>query len=80
MFALDVDGHLTQRLEQIVDGQMQHFATASVATRRTMLFADNPNLHVINDALTDEDIAALGYAGHDRRKIYAAYRAADYTS
>ena len=80
VFALDGAGFLKQHLEHILDGDMQRFATASVSERRQMLFSSSPELMAIGGQLVDADIAALGFGGHDRRKIYSAYHHAVHTS
>lgn len=80
VFALDGAGFVKQHLEQILDGDMQRFATSGVAERRQMLFSSSPELIAIGGQLSDTDIAALGFGGHDRQKIYSAYQHAVQTS
>lgn len=76
IFAQDKHGIMQQRLVSIVDGQMQGFAAADVATRRKLLFTNDPFLERIGKSLSDEEVANLGFAGHDRKKIRAAFDAA----
>jgi pyruvate dehydrogenase E1 component len=80
VFALDGAGFMKQHLEQILDGDMQRFASATVAERRQMLFSQSPERMAIGSQLSDADIAALGFGGHDRRKIYSAYQHAVQTT
>ena len=76
IFTQDKHGIMQQRLANIVDGQMQGFAAADVATRRKLLFANDPFLERLGQSLSDEEVANLGFGGHDRKKIRAAFDAA----
>jgi pyruvate dehydrogenase E1 component len=73
IFAKDKHGLLQQRLSQIVDGKMQGFASADVATRRELLFSGDPFLLKLGNELSDDEVAALGFGGHDRNKIHTAF-------
>lgn len=76
LFALDREGIFQERLDQIVDGDMQRFCISDVHERRKMLFAGNARLESFGSQFTDEVIASLGFGGHDRQQIYTAYKAA----
>ena len=76
LFALDREGIFQERLDQIVDGDMQRFCIADVAARRKMLFSGSAKLESFGSQFTDEVIASLGFGGHDREQIYTAYEAA----
>ena len=73
LFALDAAGHLKQKLEFILDGDMQRFGAASVQDRRAMLFAGSSELEALGASLADKEVDALGFGGHDRQKIYTAF-------
>jgi pyruvate dehydrogenase E1 component len=74
LFAADHDGQLGQRLEELVDGEYQNWNARGI---------DYLKEHIFGEALadriagwSDEELAELGYGGHDPKKIHAAYRAA----
>ncbi|MDP6906731.1 MAG: pyruvate dehydrogenase (acetyl-transferring), homodimeric type [Candidatus Thalassarchaeaceae archaeon] len=77
LFANDVDGHLSRRLESLVDGDEQRIMTADGATIRTDLF-NTAELTAIVAHLSDDELEVLtdDVGGHDFKKINAAYHAA----
>ena len=75
LFERDEEGHLARRLSAILDGDMQRIATLPPAEKRKALF-DTPELQALTAHLSDEQFEALRRGGHDRAKIYAAYKEA----
>ena len=76
ILARDTHGKLRRRFNEIVDGQMQRFKAEDGAYIRKHLFGQDPHLMALVAHLSDEQIFAMKRGGHDRRKLYAAYRAA----
>jgi pyruvate dehydrogenase E1 component len=76
LFAQDASGALTRALGDTVDGQMQTFAAKDGRYNREHFFGQNPELSLLAQGLTDEQIDKLKRGGHDLVKIHAAYAAA----
>ena len=76
LFARDKAGALTRAFAQTVDGQMQTFAANDGRFNRENFFGQNPELALLAQGMTDEQIDRLKRGGHDLVKIYAAYAAA----
>ncbi|GAA2600533.1 pyruvate dehydrogenase (acetyl-transferring), homodimeric type [Streptomyces axinellae] len=79
VFALDTTGALTRRLREVPDAQFQTYATRDAAYIREHFFGASPALAEIGKLLTDDKIIELfktSRAGHEPRKVYAAYKAA----
>ncbi|AVH54748.1 MULTISPECIES: pyruvate dehydrogenase (acetyl-transferring), homodimeric type [Streptomyces] len=79
LFVLDTTGALVRRLREVPDGQFQTYATRDVAYIREHFFGADPALVEMAKVLTDAKIADCFHAsraGHEPRKVYAAYRAA----
>ncbi|MFD9523086.1 pyruvate dehydrogenase (acetyl-transferring), homodimeric type [Streptomyces sp. NPDC059979] len=79
LLARDTTGALLRRLREVPDGQFQTYATRDAAYIREHFFAADPALARIADTLADRTIAECFHAsraGHEPRKVYAAYRAA----
>ncbi|WP_149563027.1 pyruvate dehydrogenase (acetyl-transferring), homodimeric type [Streptomyces cacaoi] len=79
VFALDTTGALTRRLREVPDAQFQTYATRDAAYIREHFFGASPALAEIGKLLTDDKITELfktSRAGHEPRKVYAAYKAA----
>ncbi|MFI9024153.1 pyruvate dehydrogenase (acetyl-transferring), homodimeric type [Streptomyces sp. NPDC053560] len=75
----DVDGALVRHLGSIPDGQFQTFAARDGAYIREHFLGDRPELARLGQQLTDarlEEIVGTSRAGHEPRKVYAAYQAA----
>ncbi|KIF70216.1 pyruvate dehydrogenase [Streptomyces sp. AcH 505] len=78
VIAQDTDGALLRRLREVPDAQFQTYATRDAAYIREHFFTD-PSLRRIAQGLTDAKLLELfqtSRAGHEPRKVYAAYRAA----
>jgi pyruvate dehydrogenase E1 component len=76
LFAKDEDGILLRRCNDVVDGDLQRYATASGEYTRKHFFGTDPRLLGLVGHLSDEDIRRLRRGGHSFRKLYAAYKAA----
>ncbi|MGY1435207.1 pyruvate dehydrogenase (acetyl-transferring), homodimeric type [Streptomyces reniochalinae] len=79
VFALDTTGALTRRLREVPDAQFQTYATRDAAYIREHFFGASPALAEIGKLLGDDKITELfktSRAGHEPRKVYAAYKAA----
>ncbi|MDX3054315.1 pyruvate dehydrogenase (acetyl-transferring), homodimeric type [Streptomyces sp. NE06-03E] len=79
LIALDTNGAFVRRLREVPDGQFQTYATRDAAYIREHFFTADPGLEQIARRLSDEQITACFHnsrAGHEPRKVYAAYHAA----
>ncbi|WP_030622048.1 pyruvate dehydrogenase (acetyl-transferring), homodimeric type [Streptomyces sclerotialus] len=75
----DTDGALVRHLGSIPDGQFQTFAARDGAYIREHFLGGRPELSHLGERLTDarlEEIVGTSRAGHEPRKVYAAYQAA----
>jgi len=80
LLARDHNGALQRRMEEAVDGDYQMYTVSSGDAVREHWVENEPELKVLMDSLTDDEIITIRRGGHDRKKIYAAYRAAAATS
>ncbi|WP_335984131.1 pyruvate dehydrogenase (acetyl-transferring), homodimeric type [Streptomyces sp. CA2R106] len=79
VLAQDTDGALLRRLRETPDAQFQTYATRDAAYLRDHFFGADASLRTIGAKLTDAKLLELfqtSRAGHEPRKVYAAYRAA----
>ena len=76
----DVEGILQARMEQAVDGDYQMYTVSPGDMVREHWVENNPALRTLMDALTDEEIRSIKRGGHDHKKIYAAFKAAQEVS
>ncbi|MFH8343445.1 pyruvate dehydrogenase (acetyl-transferring), homodimeric type [Streptomyces sp. NPDC018045] len=79
VFARDTDGALLRRLRETPDAQFQTYATRDAAYLREHFFGSDPALGRIAQGLSDAKLLELfqtSRAGHEPRKVYAAYKAA----
>ncbi|WP_052865758.1 pyruvate dehydrogenase (acetyl-transferring), homodimeric type [Streptomyces niger] len=79
VFAQDTDGALVRRLRETPDAQFQTYATRDAAYIRDHFFGANDSLRRIGQGLSDAKLIELfqtSRAGHEPRKVYAAYKAA----
>ncbi|HEV2769404.1 MAG TPA: pyruvate dehydrogenase (acetyl-transferring), homodimeric type [Solirubrobacteraceae bacterium] len=77
LLAADHDGLLRRRMGEAVDGEYQVYKARDGAYVREHFFGAYPELAKMVEHLSDEEIWALNRGGHDARKIYAAYAAAE---
>lgn len=79
VFARDTDGALIRRLGETPDAQFQTYATRDAAYLREHFFGANESLRALAATLSDAKLLELfqtSRAGHEPRKVYAAYKAA----
>ena len=72
----DHDGLLVRRMEEAVDGEYQTYKARDGAYVREKFFGAYPELLERVSDMTDDEIWDLNRGGHDARKVYAAYAAA----
>ena len=77
ILAQDHEGALRQALTNVVDGEWQHFAGSDGAALRERFFGQNDQLLSLVADMSDDELGALRPGGHDRRKVYAAFKAAE---
>src|SRR3984885_323659 len=76
LFERDHQGLLLKRMEECVDGDYQSFKAKGGAYLRQEFFGKYPELLELVSDKTDEQLENLHRGGHDRVKIYNAYRRA----
>src|SRR5271168_5344315 len=76
LFERDSSGLLLKRMEECVDGDYQSFKAKGGAYLRQHFFGKYPELLELVSDKTDEQLENLHRGGHDRVKIYNAYRKA----
>ncbi|MFC7220583.1 pyruvate dehydrogenase (acetyl-transferring), homodimeric type [Streptomyces polyrhachis] len=76
LLAQDRDGVLVNKLNTTPDGQFQTYATESGAYIRDHFFGDDQRLRQMVEGMSDDQLLHLGRGGHDHRKVYAAFKAA----
>jgi len=79
LLARDYNGALQRRMEEAVDGDYQMYTVSSGDAVREHWVEDTPELKKLMESLTDEEIVSIRRGGHDRKKIFAAYREAAQT-
>ncbi len=72
----DETGLLQQRMEEVLDGEMQRYVVSDGAYIRQHFFGKYPELLELVQDYSDEQIRKLTRGGHDPEKVYAAYREA----
>jgi pyruvate dehydrogenase E1 component len=73
LFQADTEGLLQDRMDEVVDGEFQNYASRGGAYTRENFFGKHPELLKMVEHLSDADIMALNRGGHDPYKVYAAY-------
>ncbi|MGB8418659.1 alpha-ketoglutarate dehydrogenase [Paraburkholderia sp.] len=76
LFSRDTDGVLLRRFAGTVDGQYQTLGANSGAYNLTHFFDSDPEVRKLVSHLSDSEIDKLKRGGHDFRKLYAAFKAA----
>ena len=76
LLAKDRDGALVNLMNQTPDGDYQTYKAEDGGFVRDNFFGRDPRTKAMVEDLTDEQIWNLKRGGHDYRKVYAAYRAA----
>src|SRR5262249_33066619 len=76
LLARDHSGLLIQRMNEVVDGELQRFSVESGAYIRQHFFGKYPDLLKLVEHMSDEELQKLTRGGHDPLKVYAAFKAA----
>jgi pyruvate dehydrogenase E1 component len=76
LFERDHTGLLLKRFEECVDGDFQAFKAKGGAYLRQEFFGKYPELKQLVADMSDEELGRLHRGGHDRTKIYNAYKRA----
>jgi pyruvate dehydrogenase E1 component len=76
LLAADKTGLLRKRMEETIDGESQKYSVEPGSYIRKHFFGKYPPLLELVTKYTDEQLRKLMRGGHDRRKVYAAYKAA----
>jgi pyruvate dehydrogenase E1 component len=76
LLAKDVDGVLVNKLNAMPDGQLQTYSVESAQYIRDHFFGTDARLRKMIDDMSDDDLRRLSRGGHDYRKVYAAFAAA----
>ena len=77
LLAQDTTGLLLKRMEETVDGEYQKYSVEPGSYIRKHFFGKHPELLEMVNHLTDEQLRKMYRGGHDSRKVYAAYKAAE---
>ncbi|MFZ0662466.1 MAG: pyruvate dehydrogenase (acetyl-transferring), homodimeric type [Acidobacteriaceae bacterium] len=76
LFERDQSGLLLKRMEESVDGEFQTYKAKDGAYLRREFFGKYPELLELVKDYTDEQLIKLHRGGHDRCKVYNAYKRA----
>jgi pyruvate dehydrogenase E1 component len=76
LFARDHTGLLLRRMEECVDGDFQTFKAKDGAFLRSHFFGKYPELLELVKDYTDDQLIRLHRGGHDRAKVFNAYKRA----
>ena len=72
----DDKGILTQRMEEIIDGDQLKYVVEGGSYIREHFWGKSPELKKMVEHLTDDDLWKLKVGGHDPAKVFAAYDSA----
>lgn len=67
---------LVNRMEEALDGDYQKYSVSPGSYIRKHFFGKDPELFDRVNHLSDDELRRLPRGGHDRKKVYAAYKAA----
>src|SRR5216683_3008292 len=76
LLAKDTDGVLVNKMNNTPDGQFQTYSVEPGSYTREHFFGTDPRLRAMVEHLSDEEVRNLSRGGHDYRKVYAAFKAA----
>ncbi|MDX1953177.1 MAG: pyruvate dehydrogenase (acetyl-transferring), homodimeric type [Verrucomicrobiota bacterium] len=77
LFKADKKGLLIKRMEEVVDGDFQKYSVEPGSYIRKHFFGTDPELKALVNHLSDDQLRKLLRGGHDAKKVYAAYKAAN---
>jgi len=72
----DTSGKLVQRMDEVLDGEMQRYTLAAGTYVREHFFGKYDELRDLVKDYSDSQLGRLTRGGHDPDKIFAAYKAA----
>ncbi len=72
----DKSGKLVQRMDEVLDGEMQRYTPNNGAHIRKDFFGKYPETLELVEGFSDEQLGSFKRGGHDPEKVYAAYKAA----
>ncbi len=76
LLARDADGVLVNQMNRTPDGEFQTLSVETGEYNRKQFFGPDPRLQKMVEHLSDQQIERLPRGGHDYRKVYAAFEAA----
>src|ERR1039458_2901134 len=76
LLARDTTGLLQKRMGEVVDGEFQTYSVENGGYTREHFFGGDPRLRAMVEHLSDDEVRNLSRGGHDYRKVYAAFKAA----
>jgi pyruvate dehydrogenase E1 component len=76
LLAADPDGALVNLMNQTPDGDYQTYKAEDGAYVREHFFGRDPRTRKLVEGMSDKEIWGLSRGGHDYRKVYAAFKAA----
>ncbi|MHA6667981.1 pyruvate dehydrogenase (acetyl-transferring), homodimeric type [Homoserinimonas sp. A447] len=77
LLAKDTDGALVNLMNRTPDGDYQTYKAESGAYVRENFFGRDPRTLQLVEHLSDDEVWGLKRGGHDYRKVYAAFKAAN---
>ena len=72
----DSSGKLVQRMDEVLDGDMQRYTRAAGSYVRQHFFGKYPELLELVKDYSDDQLGALSRGGHNPDKVYGAYKKA----
>lgn len=73
----DDEGLLIKKFGTMVDGDFQTIRARGPGYLRQKVFGDDPRLMALVEDISDDELWQMTRGGHDPRKVYAAFTAAD---
>ncbi|MEK7432686.1 MAG: pyruvate dehydrogenase (acetyl-transferring), homodimeric type [Cyanobacteriota bacterium] len=72
--ALDKDGLLVKRMNELIDGEQQKYVVEGGKYIRAKFWGKYPELLKMVENYSDEQLEQMSYGGHDAEKVYAGYK------
>ena len=76
LLSADKSGRLVQRMDEVLDGEMQRYTPNNGSHIRKDFFGKYPETLELVNGYSDEQLGGLKRGGHDPEKVYAAFKAA----